>query len=485
MRNFTLKSLLLAALAFGSLSSADAASSKDMYNYKKLPELQLEFINTRYQAYFHYNMCTFKNLNEEKHFGRTYGDDPVSMFAPTGLDCAQWAQVCKDARMEGGWLTTKHHGGFCLWDSKFTTYDVGSARDKTDIVGEFVKEFRKAGLKVGLYYSILDYHHGIENGEITQAEIEFMKSQIRELLTNYGPIDYINFDGWSTWPTTPNFDDIDYGEILRLVKELQPDCLIISHTYESNLAHAEVPFADAAGRKYPFHPDYMRPVAASDVLQFDWWWDDNHKRLKSADYVLSQLESYNSHNGVYILNISPNPAGRLDEDAIEVLKEVASRWDRPADIEKIGDNWGYTYDVNKNKAFMKKATQSSTADYIRDKRGHPRAEIAIDGVSEGSSEMEQTSITKRENNPWWRVNLGEVTDINSITIYNCTDTYKEMLQNFTVEVWDAGGNVVWSSDQQNYPDPMLKLSTGGVKGQYVNIKINGRAYLALGEVIVQ
>ncbi|MFR9504423.1 MAG: discoidin domain-containing protein, partial [Rikenellaceae bacterium] len=137
------------------------------------------------------------------------------------------------------------------------------------------------------------------------------------------------------------------------------------------------------------------------------------------------------------------------------------------------------------KAFMKKATQSSTADYIRDKRGHPRAEIAIDGVSEGSSEMEQTSITKRENNPWWRVNLGEVTDINSITIYNCTDTYKEMLQNFTVEVWDAGGNVVWSSDQQNYPDPMLKLSTGGVKGQYVNIKINGRAYLALGEVIVQ
>ena len=483
-----LKTLLLQTVVLSTLSlppSLNAAGKGDLYNYKQLPNLQLDFVNTRYQAYFHYNMCTFKNLNEEEHFGRSTGKEPVSMFAPTGLDCDQWAQVCKDARMEGGWLTTKHHGGFCLWDSKFTTYDVGSARDKTDVVGEFVKAFRKAGLKVGLYYSILDYHHGIENGHVTQAELDFMRSQIRELLTNYGEIDYINFDGWSTWPTTPNFDDVNYGEILRLVKELQPNCLIISHTYESNLAHAEVPFADAAGRKYPYHPDYFRPVAASDILQIDWWWDNNHKRLKKADYVLEQLESYNSHNGVYILNISPNPAGRIDEDAIGVLKEVASRWERPADVKQPGKNWGYSYDVNKNKAFMKYATQSSMADFIRDMRGHPRAEIAIDGITEGLSEMEQTSITKRENNPWWRVNLGEETDINKITIYNCTDIYKPLLRNFTVEVWDAGGNVVWESHQKACPDTFLKLRTGGVKGQYVHIKVHERSQLALAEVIVE
>ncbi|MFI3318768.1 MAG: alpha-L-fucosidase [Rikenellaceae bacterium] len=479
------KSLLCSAIAIAAATSGICAEVEDFYIYKKLPELQLEFVNTRYQAYFHYNMCTFKNLNEEKHFGRCDGTEPISMFAPKGLDCAQWAEACKAARMEGGWLTTKHHGGFCLWDSKFTTYDVGSARDKRDVVAEFVKEFRKAGLKVGLYYSILDYHHGIENGSVTQTEMDFMLNQIRELLTNYGPIDYINFDGWSSWPTTPDFDDIDYGKILRLVKSIQPDCLIISHTYESNLAHAEVPFADAAGRKYPYHPEYMRPVAASDILQFDWWWDDNHKRLKGADYVLSQLESYNSKNGVYILNMSPNPHGKIDQDAIDRLKEVAERWERPADLKKVGKGWGYSYDVNNNKAFMRRAVQSSTADYIRDKRSYPRAEIAVDGIWEGLSEMEQCSITLRENNPWWRVDLGQVSDINTITIFNCTDIYTTMLQNYTVEVWDAAGNVVWSSTQSNCPRPSIKLSTGGVKGQFVHIKINGRAQLSLAEVIVE
>ncbi len=461
------------------------AKGEDKWNYKKLPELQLDFVNTRYQAYFHYNMCTFKNLNEEEYAGRSNGNEPISMFAPTGLDCAQWAQVCIDARMEGGWLTTKHHGGFCLWDSKFTTYDVGSAKDKRDIVGEFVTEFRKAGLKIGLYYSILDYHHGIDNGHVTLTELDFMKSQIKELLTNYGPIDYINFDGWSTWPTTPDFDDIHYGEILALVKELQPDCLIISHTYESNLAHAEVPFADAAGRNYPYHPDYLRPVAASDILQGGWWWDDTHKGLKSVDYVLGKLDSYNSHNGVYILNLSPNPEGRIDEDAVERLKEVAALWERPADIKKPADNWGYSYDVNKNKAFMKPAVQSSTDAYIRDKRADPRAEIAVDGVTDAMSEMEQTSITEREDNPWWRVNLEEMTDINTITIYNCSDTYKTLMKNFTVEVWDQGGNVVWSSRQHDYPDAALKLKVGGVKGQYVHIKSHERTQLAIAEVIVE
>ena len=108
--------------------------------------------------------------------------------------------------------------------------------DVITIVQEFTTKFREAGLKVGLYYSILDYHHGVENGTTTIREAQFIKNQITELLTNYGKIDYINFDGWSTWPTTPCFDDINYGEILALVKSLQPECIIVSHTYESNLA---------------------------------------------------------------------------------------------------------------------------------------------------------------------------------------------------------------------------------------------------------
>ncbi len=82
-----------------------------------LAELQHDFVNTRYQAYFHYNMCTFKNLHSDEYEGRSRGTEPATMFSPTGLNIGNWVKAVKVARMEGGWLTTKHHGGFCLWDS--------------------------------------------------------------------------------------------------------------------------------------------------------------------------------------------------------------------------------------------------------------------------------------------------------------------------------------------------------------------------------
>ena len=446
----------------------------------------LDFVNTRYQAYFHYNMATFKNLNSQKRHGRAYGDDPVTMWQPTGLDCEQWAQVCIDAKMTGGWLTTKHHGGFCLWDSQVTDYDVAASPVKTDVVRAFVSAFRKVGLKVGLYYSILDYHHGVENGSVTREEIEFMQAQIRELLTNYGSIDYMNFDGWATWPTVPDFDDLPYGELYKVVKAIQPNCLIINHCYESNLAHADVPFADAAGRRYPYHPDYMRPTAASDFLQRGWWWDDNNEYGvgKSVDYVLKQLHSYNSHNSVYVLNVSPNPAGRLPDDAVVRLKEVAASWKKPADVQTPGENWGFQYDVSSNLAFMRSATQSSTAPFIRDKRAYPRAEIAIDGVLEGDGLMEQTSMTIEEDRPWWQVDLDCRCLIDAITLYNRTDTAQEKLKNYQVTVLDGQGKVMWSTNQEAVPTPSVTHHTGGVKGRVIRIQLSGKNALYLAEVVV-
>ena len=87
-------------------------------------------------------------MHEKSYQGRSYGEEPVEWFAPTNLDIDQWVKACKLGKMEGGWLTTKHHGGFCLWDSEFTDYDVASAPVKTDIVKEFTTKFREAGLKV-------------------------------------------------------------------------------------------------------------------------------------------------------------------------------------------------------------------------------------------------------------------------------------------------------------------------------------------------
>jgi len=482
---YNLKGLAVIFLVLSAFSCSAKITKKD--KVKTLSDLQLEFLNTRYQAYFHYNMCTFKNLNSEEHHGRSRGTEPATMWSPTGLDCDQWTQVCKDARMEGGWLTTKHHGGFCLWDSKYTDYDVASSKVKTDVVQEFTDAFRKADLKIGLYYSILDYHHGVENGSTTREEIDFLKNQIRELLTSYGKIDYINFDGWSTWPTTPNFDDVPYGEIYALVKELQPECLIINHTYESNLAHAEVPFADAAGRSYPYHPDYLRPTAASDYLQIDWWWDDNNqdrKPIKTVDYILSQLESYNSHNSVYILNISPNPAGRIDDNAIERLKETAAVWKKPVDLKKSEKNWGFQYDVEQNLAFLKPCSQSSTHLFIRDKRAYPRAEIAVDGVTEGNWLMEQTSGTKKEKDPWWQVDLQQTHQIDEIRIFEEQSSTNNIKNNYVISILDVNKNEVWSKTHTNTNKTSFTINANGQVGNFIKIQINGTNYLRLAEVIV-
>lgn len=489
-----IKSMTLSAtivlLAFSYKGGADILSKKISKSFTPdsllSKESLLDFVNTRYHAYFHYNMCTFKNLNSEKRHDRTHGDDPTTLWYPSGLDCEQWAQVCKDSKMAGGWLTTKHHGGFCLWDSKYTDYDVASSPVKTDVVKAFTDAFRKAGLKIGLYYSILDYHHGVENGSVTRAEIDFLKTQVTELLTNYGPIDYMNFDGWSTWPTTPTFDDVPYRELYRIIKALQPDCLIINHSYESNLAHADVPFADAAGRPYPYHPEYLRPTAASDFLQRGWWWDDNNDYGvgKSVDYVLKQLHSYNSHNSVYVLNVSPDPTGRLPEDAVQRLAEVARVWTKPVDIKEAGENWGFQYDVRQNLAFMRTATQSSTHPFIRDKRAYPRAEIAIDGVIEGNGLMEQTSMTNEEEQTWWQVDLERTCTIDTITIYNRTDTAKENLKQYWVTVMDNQGKIVWRSYQKEYPDTSVILTPNGVAGRTVKIKLEGKAALYIAEVVV-
>lgn len=457
-------------------------------------EQLLDFVNTRYQAYFHYNMCTFKNVNEAEHSGRSSGREPVEWWNPSGLDCKQWAQVCVDSKMAGGWLTTKHHGGFCLWDSEHTDYDVASSPVKTDVVAAFVKAFRDRGLKVGFYYSILDYHHGVENGTVDKQKLEFLKAQVAELLTNYGPIDYMNFDGWSTWPTTPDFDDVAYAELWKVVKDIQPDCLIVNHCYESNLAHADVPFADAAGRKYPYHPDYMRPTAASDTSQRDWWWDDieSYRKPKDKSYLLGQLESYNSHNSVYILNISPGPNGRLDDNVVERLAQVARDWQKPADLAHAGENWGYQYDVSQNLAFRKPARQSSTQGSVIDMRARPRAEIAVDGVVEGLGAMEQAAMSNKELNPWWEVDLQSECVINEVDVFLQTDGNKEGRKALSVSIVNSAGEVEWvkryGNTSESYVTPtqlIVRPEGSHVLGRYVRVKAVGETSLGVAEVIVR
>ena len=139
-----------------------------------LQQLKEDFIDKRFGMFICYNIMSY---------GARWGQAnyPIDSFNPQKLDCEQWAKAAVSAGMTFGLLTTKHHEGFCLWDSKYTSYDVASTPYKKDIVRQFVDAFRRYDLAVGLYYSIWDSSHGGDKGEIDEQKMAFIKGQIHEL----------------------------------------------------------------------------------------------------------------------------------------------------------------------------------------------------------------------------------------------------------------------------------------------------------------
>src|SRR3954464_9363811 len=140
-----------------------------------LHALQQQFVDLRFGMFIHFNMPTFANADWPDP------DMPASSFNPAKLDCNQWARAAKAAHMSYGCLTTKHHSGFCIWDTKTTDYNVMHSPFKKDVVREYVNAFRAQGLKTLLYYSILDTHHKLRPGFITRQHIEMIKAQLTEL----------------------------------------------------------------------------------------------------------------------------------------------------------------------------------------------------------------------------------------------------------------------------------------------------------------
>ena len=158
-------------------------------------------------------------------------------FAPTNVDTDQWATVAKNAKMKFGILTTKHHDGFCLWPTAYTSYNVMNSAYKQDIVKKYTDSFRAKGLKVGLYFSVWDKTQDVQaynNGRhsvagtkyIDQADIDYTLGQIRELLTNYGTIDIFVTDGYG-WQAGQQA--VPYQKVRKLVKSLQPNCIMVEH----------------------------------------------------------------------------------------------------------------------------------------------------------------------------------------------------------------------------------------------------------------
>jgi alpha-L-fucosidase len=194
-------------------------------------------IERGYGMFIHYGVNTFADVEWSD------GSIPAEKFNPENLDCDQWIKVARDAGFRYVLLTTKHHDGFCLWDSKFTNYDVGAAAVKTDIVGEVAKACKKYGLAFAVYYSLWDRKESSYKSNDPEAYIRYMINQLTELFSNYGPVAELWLDGG--WDRRPENWGLD--RIYALVKKLQPYCAVtVNHT-----------IATATGSKNKVMPDLM------------------------------------------------------------------------------------------------------------------------------------------------------------------------------------------------------------------------------------
>ena len=295
---------------------------------KSLQQLQQEFVDLRFGMFIHFNIPTFAPEDWPDP------DMPVSAFNPTKLDCRQWARAAKSANMSYGCLTTKHHSGFCIWDTKTTDYNSMNSPVHKDVVREYADAFRAEGLKVMLYYSILDTHHRIRPGHInTKKQTAMIKAQLTELLTGYGEITALIIDGWDAPWSRISYDDIPFCEIYRHVKSLQPNCLVMDLNAakypREGLFYTDIKsYEQGAGQKISTSENQL-PALACLSIQRTWFWKESMPtdKLKDVNWLVKEnVEPYNNAYCNFILNVAPNRDGLMDDNAVEALKKIGGIW---------------------------------------------------------------------------------------------------------------------------------------------------------------
>jgi alpha-N-arabinofuranosidase len=312
-----------------------AATSKPVKTILTAERLREDFLDWKFGMFIHFNVATF---NERQW--ATGCEDPGS-FTPDKLDCNQWVDAAAAAGMKYAVLTVKHTGGWCLWNSKHTTsHDMTAFKNykngKGDIVREFVDACRKRRIKVGFYYCFPgdfakrhlpkgkeDLLHGLPP-EAKADYAGFIKKQLSELLTGYGPIDLIWADQYSN-----SYTRDDWLEIKRHIKSLQPNCIVIANNSlnfrDTDIHSYEYPWLKNARPARALPPeDNEHPAEVCDKIGPGWFWStkENNANVKSAEEVMDMLKLCNSRRANYLLNVSPDRSGLIPDYSVKRLTQV-------------------------------------------------------------------------------------------------------------------------------------------------------------------
>lgn len=315
----------------------------------KLQQLQKAFIDLRFGTFIHFNSATVQFQTGpivDWEYDHENGTEPRKCpfdpkdWNPDRLDCRQWAAIAKSAGCRFAALTTKHHEGFALWPTAYSEHCVKNAANKTDVVAEYLAAFREAGIQAGLYFSILDLTEGVGRRSCTEEQKAYVKGQITELLTNYGEIPFLIVDGWDAWWGGPRYEMLPFAEVDALVKSLQPNCLLMNIGCSDSVEGSDIVFFEnAAGQEV--EGAFAGPGVSCNKLTGSWFWRQTDPTTPTADaaWVKAKMEEYFPMNCNLMLNLSPDPHGRVDQNLAEAFEEIGRTTTLPGPLAEIPAGW--------------------------------------------------------------------------------------------------------------------------------------------------
>ncbi|MDO4867903.1 MAG: alpha-L-fucosidase [Clostridia bacterium] len=323
------------------------------YVTRKTPGDTAWFTRDRFGMFIHFGLYAMPARHEWiKNYERipeAKYDKYFKYFNPDLFDAREWARQAKAAGMKYAVLTTKHHEGFCLFDSQYTDYKITNTAFGRDLVKEYADAFRAEGLRVGFYYSLIDWHHPDftidmhhprrddpdalqqNEGRDMRRYAQYMRDQVTELLTNYGKIDVLWFDfsypdlngtGERSWMKGKGKDDWEAEELLALARRLQPGIIIDNRTgIEQDIFTPE-----------QFQPtEWVRHRETGELVNWEacqtfsgsWGYYRDEQTWKSPEMLIRMLVNTVSLGGNLLMNVGPTSRGYFDHRAEAALKVYA------------------------------------------------------------------------------------------------------------------------------------------------------------------
>lgn len=358
LRDSTIRKRAVALNVLGSVAEGVLERSLCIPQKKNMtasPDRMEWFIYDRFGISFHWGLYAIPARGEwvrsvermtiEEH--QPYFDS----FNPVRFDPRDWARRCRRAGLKYAILTAKHHDGFCLFDSALTTYSSLHTPCRRDLVREFLDAFRAEGLRVGLYYSLLDWHHpdypawqdrqhpmrdnpAYRDQQVNwENYVEYMHGQVRELCGNYGKLDLFFFDfsynefRGEKWKAT---------ELVEMMRSLQPDVILNDRLGGDIKSDRPAPYAgdfDSPELNIPLEPVANArgeevPWEAWANLNNNWSYHAADLHWKTSEDIIRYLVNCVSKNGNLMINIGPDPLGQLPPEACAILEEVGQWMDR-------------------------------------------------------------------------------------------------------------------------------------------------------------